>query len=69
MTKFEICKEFREGAAAQIGGQAFDTGRSIHWRAGWNAGYALQNQLSDALNKHLRLQGLEAVGIVGLAKK
>ena len=65
-SRTEIQTEFRQGAAEQITGAAFDITRSIHWRAGWNAGHAVANQIAAALNEHLVRNGETPIGVIVL---
>lgn len=58
---YKIAGEFRVGYAACLLVQGRDARKSVHWLAGWDAGYRARNQLGNEINAYLESLDLETL--------
>lgn len=60
-SKFDIAKEFCNGAVAAISVTTIKGGPGLHWTAGWKAGRDFSR---DSVNRYLASIGVEPMGVI-----
>ena len=66
MTKYDVSRQFRAGAAAGITNTPLDDGKGPHWRAGWVWAKSdlIRSLRASATNEHLADLGMDPIGEV-----
>lgn len=64
--KYDISKQFSNGFAASLLPTAWIPSESVHWLAGWDAGYKFRKAKSEAMNNYLVSIGHKPWGTVKL---
>jgi DNA-binding PadR family transcriptional regulator len=62
--KYDIAKQYRAGYAASIALESLGDDRSIHWVAGWNAGYRARMAAAETLNSYLSSIGCATMEVM-----
>lgn len=67
MSKFQVANDFIDGFASCLRQVPRYQSESRHWRAGWDAGYSLKNELHLRLNDYLYSIDIETIATIHLS--
>jgi hypothetical protein len=62
--RYDICREFSRGFADSVGMKVRSVLESVHWLAGYDAGYCCRKARNEALDKYLVSIGQEPQAII-----
>jgi hypothetical protein len=65
----QIMSEFVGGILASLGTESRDGRKSVHWLAGWDAGYEMRLERNRRLDEYLVSIGVDPQAVVHAARK